>query len=231
MAYETALHLDLARRHPDAAVREAAQDWVDLTTPLVKAYLTDSAVELGSLAVQVYGGHGYIREHGVEQALRDAKILCLYEGTNGIQAMDLVRRKLTMHNGRLPQRFFERVRQELQHSGADGLDLAFIERPLETALTELATTTQWLQQSYKSNPDDAGFGAVDFLRAFSLTMLGYNWLRMTKASARHADPGFAQAKRVTAEFFAQRLLPQVHTLCGAVRNSAQSQMELPAANF
>ena len=231
MAYETSLHVDLARRHPDATVREAAQDWVDLTTPLVKAYLTDSAVELGSLAVQVYGGHGYIREHGVEQAMRDAKILCLYEGTNGIQAMDLVRRKLTMHNGRLPQRFFERARQELQRSGADGMDLAFIERPLEKALADLATTTQWLQQSYKSNPDDAGFGAVDFLRAFSLTMLGYNWLRMVKASARHADTGFAQAKRVTAEFFAQRLLPQVHTLCGAVRNPAASHMALPAANF
>jgi len=230
MAYETALHVDLARRHPDAAVREAAQDWVELTTPLTKAYLTDSAVELGSLAVQVYGGHGYIKEHGVEQAMRDAKILCLYEGTNGIQAMDLVRRKLTMHNGRLAQRFFERARAELRRK-ADGLDLDFIERPLAKAVDELEATTKWLQQSYKSNPDDAGFGAVDFLRAFALTMLGYNWLRMAKAAAKGGDKGYAQAKRVTAEFFAQRLLPQVHTLCGAVRNPAQSLMELPAANF
>jgi len=231
MGYETAMHLDLARRHPDAAVREAAQDWVDLTTPLVKAYLTDSAVELGSLAVQVYGGHGYIREHGVEQALRDAKILCLYEGTNGIQAMDLVRRKLTLHNGRLPQRFFERVRGELQRANTDGMDFAFIERPLARALDELETTTQWLQESYRMNPDDAGFGAVDYLRAFALTMLGYNWLRMAQAAARRGDPAYAQAKRVTAEFFAQRLLPQVHTLCGAVRNPAGAMMALPAAAF
>ena len=231
LGYETALHLDLARRHPDAAVREAAQDWVDLTTPLVKAYLTDSAVELGSLAVQVYGGHGYIKEHGVEQALRDAKILCLYEGTNGIQAMDLVRRKLTMHNGRLPQRFFERARAELTKAQVDGLDLGFIERPLAQALDDLETTTKWLQQSYKGNPDDAGFGAVDYLRAFALTVLGYNWLRMARAAARHPDAGYAQAKRATAEFFAQRMLPQVHALCGIVRNSAQSLMALPAANF
>jgi alkylation response protein AidB-like acyl-CoA dehydrogenase len=227
MGYETALHVDLARKHPDAAVREAAQDWVELTTPLVKAYLTDSAVELGSLAVQVYGGHGYIKEHGVEQAMRDAKILCLYEGTNGIQAMDLVRRKLMMNNGRAPQRFFERARAELKAGG----DLGFIAQPLAKALDDLEATTRWLQESYKSNPDDAGFGAVDFLRAFALTMLGYNWLRMTRAAARGQDAGFAQAKRVTAEFFAQRMLPQVHALCGIVRNTAGAQMQLPAASF
>ena len=231
MGYETALHVDLARKHPDAAVREAAQDWVELTTPLVKAYLTDSAVELGSLAVQVYGGHGYIKEHGIEQAMRDAKILCLYEGTNGIQAMDLVRRKLMLHNGRLAQRFFARARAELKQSHTDGLDLAFIEKPLAKAVDELEATTRWLQESYKSSPDDAGFGAVDFQRAFALTLLASYWLRMARAAARSKDPGFAQAKRVTAEFFAQRLLPQVHALCAVVRNPAKAQMELPAASF
>jgi alkylation response protein AidB-like acyl-CoA dehydrogenase len=231
MAYETAMHLDVTRRHPDAAMREEAQDWVDLTTPLVKAYLTDSAVELGSLAIQVYGGHGYIREHGIEQAMRDAKILCLYEGTNGIQSMDLVRRKLMLHNGRLPQRFFARVRAELRRAHADGLDLSAIEKPLEQAVTDLEATTKWLQESFKGNPDDAGFGAVDFLRAFSLTMLGYNWLRMARAASRAGDEAFARTKRTTAEFFAQRMLPQVGTLCTIVRNPARSLMELPAANF
>jgi alkylation response protein AidB-like acyl-CoA dehydrogenase len=230
LGYETALQLDLARRHPDAAVRETAQDWVDLTTPLVKAYLTDSAVELGSLAVQVYGGHGYIKEHGIEQAMRDAKILCLYEGTNGIQAMDLVRRKLTLHNGRLPQRFFERARTELKARAA-GADFGFIEKPLAEALDDLEATTRWLQESYKSNPDDAGFGAVDYLRAFALTVLGYNWLRMARAAAKHSDKGYAQAKRATAEYFAQRLLPQARTLGSAVRNPATSMMALPAAHF
>ncbi|MGQ0586779.1 MAG: acyl-CoA dehydrogenase C-terminal domain-containing protein [Gammaproteobacteria bacterium] len=228
MSYDTALHVDLARRHPDAATREAAQEFVELTTPVIKAFLTDSAVELGSTGVQVYGGHGYIKEHGIEQAMRDAKILCLYEGTNGIQAMDLVRRKLMLNNGRLPQRFFDQARAELNRSHTDGLDLAFLEKPLAAALDELEATTKWLQDSYKSNPDDAGFGAADFLRAFALTMLGYEWLRMARAAARSKDPAFAAAKRVTAEFFAQRLLPQARALCGVVRNSARSQMELPA---
>ena len=228
LAYETALNVDLARKHGDAAAREAAQDWVELTTPITKAYLTDSAVELGSLAVQVYGGHGYIKEHGIEQALRDAKILCLYEGTNGIQAMDLVRRKLMLNNGRLPGRFFDKARADLKQAGGE---LAFIARPLAAALDELERTTRWLQESYQASPDDAGFGAADYLRAFALALLGWNWLRMARAAARSKDAGFAQAKRVTAEFFAQRLLPQVHALCGVVRNPAKSMMELPAASF
>ena len=124
-----------------------------------------------------------------------------------------------------------RARAELKQSHTDGLDLAFIEKPLAKAVDELEATTKWLQESYKSNPDDAGFGAVDFLRAFALTMLGSYWLRIARAAARSKDPAFTQAKRVTAEFFVQRMLPQVHALCGVVRNSAKAQMELPAASF
>ncbi len=225
LAYETAIHVDIARNHPDAAAREIAQDWVDLNTPLVKAFCTDSAVELGSLAIQVYGGHGFIKEHGVEQIVRDSKILCLYEGTNGIQAMDLVRRKLMMHNGRLPGRFFAAARGEL----ADGP--AGLTAPLKTALDALEDTTKWVQQSYKSTPDDAAFGCCDYQRAFALTYLGWNWLRMVKASASHSDAGYAQAKRVTAEYFATRMLSQVPALLANVRESAGPMMELDAASF
>ncbi|MFI4980388.1 MAG: acyl-CoA dehydrogenase family protein, partial [Nevskiales bacterium] len=141
MAYETAMYVDLAHHHEDAAIREEAQDWVELNTPLVKAFCTDSAFDLGSLAVQVYGGHGFIREHGIEQIVRDSKILCLYEGTNGIQAMDLVRRKLMLHNGRLAQRFFAKVRSESTSDAPVG----FIAKPLREAVDELEKTAQWLQ--------------------------------------------------------------------------------------
>ena len=123
----------IAHHHPDPAVREEAQDWVDLNTPLVKAFCTDAAFELGSTAIQVYGGHGFVRDHGVEQIVRDSKILCLYEGTNGIQAMDLVRRKLLMHDGRLAQRFFARVRAENQSDAPVG----YLVRPLMKALEAL----------------------------------------------------------------------------------------------
>ncbi len=230
MAYETAKHTDLAHHHPDVAVREAAQDWVELTTPLVKAFCTDSAVELGSLAVQVYGGHGYIREHGIEQILRDSKILCLYEGTNGIQAMDLVRRKLVMHNGRLPERFFSRAETVLnEHAGNKAL--AFLVKPLTHALGRLHDTTHWLQARMKHGPNDAGAGAADYLRAFSLTMLGYNWLRMAAAALKSNDAGHRAAKLTTARFFTTRLLPQVDSLCASAQAGGESLMELSAANF
>ncbi|MDR3414948.1 MAG: acyl-CoA dehydrogenase family protein [Nevskia sp.] len=225
LAYETAMHVDIAHHHPDAAAREEAQDWVELGTPLVKAYCTDSAFELGSLAIQVYGGHGFIREHGIEQIVRDSKILCLYEGTNGIQAMDLVRRKLMLNGGRLPQRFFAKVRSE----GTGDAPLGFIAKPLREAVDELEETTHWLQQSYKTSPDDAGFGAVDFLRAFALTYLGFNWLRMAKAAAASGDDTFRRSKLTTAQFFAGRMLPQVHSLCANVRSPAAELMKLEAA--
>jgi alkylation response protein AidB-like acyl-CoA dehydrogenase len=227
LAYETAMWVDLSRHHPDAAVREEASDWIELNTPLVKAFCTDAAVELGSLAVQVYGGHGYIKEHGIEQIARDAKILCIYEGTNGIQAMDLVRRKLMLHGGRLPQRFFARARAEI---GGEA-PLGFLVRPLTRAIDELEATTSWLQQSFKTTPDDAAFGCNDYLRAFSLTYLGYNWLRMAKAAHKGPEDAFRAGKMATAEYFATRMLSQVPALCANVRSSATSMMALPAAAF
>jgi len=225
LAYETAKYMDLAHHHPDDAAREAAQDWVELNTPLVKSFCTDSAVELASMAIQVYGGHGYIREHGIEQILRDSKILCLYEGTNGIQAMDLVRRKLMLHNGRLPKRFFAAVREDL----ADGPD--WMTTALKTALDQLEKTTGALQQSFKTQPNDAAFGCADYLRAFSLTYLGWNWLRMLRAAGRGADARQQAAKEATARYFATRVLPQVGSLCVVQASGADELMALKAENF
>lgn len=222
LAYETAMFVDIAEHHADPAVREEARDWVELNTPLVKAFCTDSAFDLGSLAVQVYGGHGFIREHGIEQIVRDSKILALYEGTNGIQAMDLVRRKLMLNNGRLPQRFFAAVKGELAKSDADS---AFLEEPLKQALAALESTTRWVQESYKDQPLDAAFGCVDYQRAFALTYLGFNWLRMVRA-AKGADASFRNGKLVTAKFFASRMLSQVAGLCANVTQPCADLMEL-----
>lgn len=227
LAYETGMYVDIAHNHPDAAVREEANDWVELNTPLVKAFCTDAAFEMGSMAVQVYGGHGFIHEHGVEQIVRDAKILCLYEGTNGVQAMDLVRRKLMLHNGRLAQRFFAKVRAE----NLTDAPLGYIARPLLRAIDELEQTTQWIQESFKSAPEAAAFGCWDFLRAFSLTYLGYNWLRMAKAAEKSSDAAFRDAKSATAQFFASRMLPQVHTLCANVRLTADELMKVDPATL
>lgn len=227
MAYDTSIHVDLMRKHADESVREEAQDWVELTTPLCKAFLTDSAVDLGSTAVQIYGGHGYIREHGVEQIVRDAKITCLYEGTNGIQAMDLVRRKLMLHNGRLPVRFFDRVAAELDKPAATDAQ-ANIMDSLETAVEALKEATDWMQQSFKSEPAGPASGAVPFLRAFSLCVLGYYWLRMVRAAG---DDEFGQAKQVTGQFFAERLMAEVPGLCKQASAGGDTVMALDAAAF
>lgn len=224
LAYDIAKNTDLANHHPDEAVRETAQDWVELLTPIHKAFLTDSGVELASMAIQVYGGHGFIAEHGIEQIARDVKITCLYEGTNGVQAMDLVRRKLLMHNGRLPQHFFDDAQAAIS---AAGDDLAWLTGPLGKALGELAETTTWVQSSFKENPNDAGAAAVDYLRAFALTLLGYNWLRSVQALAGRND-AFAQSKLATARFFAERLLPEVHSLCETASAGSESLMAINA---
>jgi len=139
--------------------------------------------------------------------------------------MDLVRRKLMLHNGRLAQRFFAKVRSE----GTADAPVGFIAKPLREAVEELEKTVQWLQESFKTNPDDAGFGAVDFLRAFSLTYLGFNWLRMAKAASASSDENFKRGKLATAQFFAARMLPQVHGLCANVRSAAGELMQLDAA--
>ncbi|MGH8455971.1 MAG: acyl-CoA dehydrogenase C-terminal domain-containing protein, partial [Stenotrophobium sp.] len=112
-----------------------------------------------------------------------------------------------------------------------GKDFDFISKPLTTAIDELEATTKWVQQSYKSTPDDAAFGCVDLQRAFSLTYLGWNWLRMAQAAANHSDAGLRQSKRVTAAFFAQRMLSQVPALLANVRNPAEEMMTLDAVNF
>ncbi|HEU0198232.1 MAG TPA: acyl-CoA dehydrogenase family protein [Nevskiaceae bacterium] len=224
MAYETSMYVDFAHHATDAAEREAAQDWVDLGTPLVKAFCTDNGFDLGSLAIQTFGGHGFIRDNGVEQIVRDAKITCLYEGTNGIQSMDLVRRKLGLHGGRLPKRFFAAVRGEAPDTALD-----FIARPLASAVDALEQATTWLQTSMQDNPNDAGFGCTAYLRAFALTYLGWNWLRMVRAANRQADGNFKTGKQVTAHFFAARLLPEVANLCQRVQQPASDYMACDSA--
>ncbi|MGB1557789.1 MAG: acyl-CoA dehydrogenase family protein [Oceanococcaceae bacterium] len=223
MAYDIALHVDLSHGAEDEAVRTAASDWVELFTPLVKAFCTDLGVENGLEAIQVFGGHGFIAEHGVEQIVRDAKILCLYEGTNGIQAMDLVRRKLQLKGGAMAELFFQRTDAAVADASAD---YAFLSQPLAEALQALKASTQAMRESFNTDPNFAGAGAVEFQRAFALTALGYYWLRMLAAAEGHPDADFRAAKLATARFFARRILPEVKGLLDRVAAGADDMMEL-----
>jgi 3-(methylsulfanyl)propanoyl-CoA dehydrogenase len=230
-----ALQVDLMRRSPDEAERTRAEDLLGLLTPVIKGYLTDKGFEAAVNAQQVFGGHGYIREHGVEQFVRDARITQIYEGTNGIQAMDLVGRKLPREGGRAVRAFFELVGGEIAEARADG-DPAGVAAALEPALADLQGATIWLAHHAPENPDNAGAGAYAYMDLMGLVSLGWMWLKMAAAAQRAigedtADRPFHEAKLATARFYASRELPLSTALRRKVEAGAEALMEIPAEAF
>jgi alkylation response protein AidB-like acyl-CoA dehydrogenase len=230
-----ALQVDLARRSPDEPDRQQAEDLLGLLTPVIKSYLTDKGFAAAVHAQQVFGGHGYIREHGVEQFVRDARIAQIYEGTNGIQAMDLVGRKLPRDGGRAIRTFLELVGREIAEAKAGG-DPAAVAAALAPALADLQAATMWLAQNGTSDPDNAGAGAYAYLDLMGLVSLGWMWLKMATASSRALaegaeDAAFHEAKHATASFYAQRELPFSIALRRKVEAGAESLMRIPAEAF
>ncbi|MBZ9648343.1 acyl-CoA dehydrogenase C-terminal domain-containing protein [Sphingobium sp. 3R8] len=217
----TALQLDRAHHHPDAAERTKADALVALLTPVVKAAFTDFGFESAVQAQQVFGGHGYIREWGMEQYVRDARIAQIYEGTNGVQAMDLVGRKLALADGAVVEGYFACVAADLDAAGT--IDVADKTR---AALALLRTATASLQDA---NGDAAGAAAVDYLRLFALVSMGWMWTRM--AAAAQGDDPLHIGKRIVADFFAQRMLPQAHSLAASIAAGETSIMALGAESF
>ena len=224
LSYETAKRLDLARHHPDAGVREAATDYVDLMTPVCKAFFTDVGFEVSSLGVQVFGGNGYIRETGMEQNIRDAKIACIYEGTNGIQSLDLIGRKLPIGYGRLLRRFFEPV-QAFIATERNNADLEFILVPLQKTFGKLQQVTVWMAERGMADPNDAAAGACEYLRLFGLVALGYFWARAAQVSITKTSDVFYRGKLATARFYAAHLLPQVNALALSIMAGSEAVMQ------
>src|SRR6476619_3828897 len=212
-----ALQVDLMRRSQDEEERQQAEDLLGLITPVIKGYLTDKGFEAAVHAQQVLGGHGYIREHGIEQFVRDARITQIYEGTNGIQAMDLVSRKLPKDGGRAVRAFFEMVGREITDAKAAGGDSAGIAAGLEPALQDLQAATMWLAQHGMADPNNAGAGAYAYMDLMGLVSLGWMWLKMAAASQRALNEGaedksFHERKLITARFYAERELPMSNGL-------------------
>ena len=230
LAVWTALQMDIADRHPDPAVRQEAEGFVALLTPVIKAALTDLGFESTVLGQQVFGGHGYIREWGMEQFVRDARITQIYEGTNGIQALDLVGRKLGFENGQLPHRFFALVETELNGCRAPAVEA--VRGPALAALASLRRATDRVQ-TYGANTAEIGSAATDYLRLFALVALGWMWTRMAdKALAPGNEASTARkAKVAMAEFFVLRLLPQVHALEASLQAGAGPIMALSSDDF
>ncbi|TEA76810.1 acyl-CoA dehydrogenase C-terminal domain-containing protein [Allopusillimonas ginsengisoli] len=204
--------LDIADKSPDPAVRQDADDLVALMTPVLKSCFTDMGLACANMGMQVFGGHGYIREHGMEQLVRDARITLIYEGTNGVQALDLVGRKLPAHGGRLLRQFFHPVSRFIEDHAEDP-QLGVFAKQLGKAFGHLQQATIHIMKLGMARPEEGGAASTDYLRLFSLVALGYMWARMAQVSipcvgTEQDAGGFYRAKVGTARFYFERLLPE-----------------------
>jgi len=219
LAYWVGILVDVEDRDPDTARREEAADLVSLMTPVIKAFFTDVGFEITNLALQCFGGHGYIREYGMEQFVRDARIAQIYEGTNGVQAMDLLGRKVPDGNGRLVKRFLSMVQRDLA-AASSRAELQALASDVGAAVQRLADTTQRLMARAHQDPDEVGAAAVDYLRLFGLVATGWMWVRMATLS---------ETKRTTAQFYVAKVLPQTRSLAAQIDAGAKPVMELDAS--
>ncbi len=225
--------LDISLLHPDAERRKEADDLVALMTPVVKAMLTDHGFAAANDAVQVHGGHGYIREWGMEQLVRDARITQIYEGTNGIQALDLVGRKMPVGMGRLARRFFHPVQTYIDKRMANPFTAQAI-GPLAKAFGRLQQTTLWLGKVGVSNPEEGAAAATEYLRMFGLVAIGFMWARMAEKAFKlrmaKADP-FYDAKIASAAFYMTKILPETGSLMAAIMAGAGPVMGMKEEAF
>jgi alkylation response protein AidB-like acyl-CoA dehydrogenase len=231
----TALKSDVAHRSEDEAERKSADDHMGLMTPVLKGVLTDLGFDSAVKAQQVFGGHGYIEEHGMSQFVRDARIAMIYEGANGIQALDLVGRKLPREGGRAVMSFFNEVGAFCQEHAADEALKAYV-APLQQSLQHLQQATMWFMQNAMAKPDNAGAGATEYMHLFGLVAMGYMWAKIAKAAqAKKAQGnGVAQkmdAKLLTGRFFMERMLPETGALVARISAGSDTIMAIPAEMF
>ena len=223
---------DVAHRSDVEIARQSAVDLMGLLTPVVKGVLTDTGFANTVTAQQVFGGHGYIAEHGMEQFVRDARIAMLYEGANGIQALDLVGRKIGKDGGRALMAFFNEVQTYLKERVNNDAMNGYL-KPLGASLAHLQQASMWFMQNAIAKPDNAGAGSTDYLHMFGLVALGYMWARIAEAAlakSNGAEPAM-KSKLVTARFFMERMLPETATHLARIQAGAASMMELPAEAF
>ncbi|RWX76929.1 acyl-CoA dehydrogenase [Neorhizobium lilium] len=231
----TALKSDIAHRSPDAAERQNADDLLSLATPILKGVLTDKGFDHAVMAQQVFGGHGYIEEWGMSQYVRDARITMIYEGANGIQALDLVGRKLALNGGRAVMAMFKEIGDFCEENRADEA-MSFYTKGLKKGLNDLQAATMWFMQNAMAKPDNAGAGSTDYMHLFGLVTLGYMWAKMAKAAQERLAAGdaredYLKAKLVTAKFFMERIMPETATRKVRIEAGADSLMELSAEAF
>jgi acyl-CoA dehydrogenase len=229
----TALKADIAHRSGDEGDRQQADDHMGLMTPIVKGVLTDKGFDHTVMAQQVFGGHGYIEEHGMSQFVRDARIAMIYEGANGIQALDLVGRKLAMNGGRAVQAFFKEVGEFCEENRSDE-KMAPYTKALKKGLNDLQAATMWLMQNAMQKPDNAGAASSDYMHLFGLVALGYMWARMARTAQGKLGNGssaFYENKLVTGRYFMERVMPETAAHLARISSGADTMMALDAEAF
>ena len=229
----TALQADL-QKSSDEATATKAKDYMGLITPVLKAYLTDKGFHVASLAMQVHGGSGYTEHFPASQYLRDARITMIYEGTNGIQALDLVGRKLPSNGGRAIMSWFADIDAFVSENGDDEALKPFVDGLADTK-KKLQDGTMWLMQNGMANPDNAAAASTDYLHIFGLTALAYMWAQMAKSAsakiaAGDADPYYV-AKLQTGQYFVERILPDAAAHLAKLKTGAEVLMQMPAEAF
>ncbi len=235
LALWMALQVDLAEKHPEESVRRDADELVSLMMPIVKAYLTDMGFESVNWGVQCFGGHGYIREHGMEQFVRDTRITQLYEGTSGIQALDLVGRKLPAHMGRSLRQFFHPVDSFIRENMSDPAMKDFV-LPLAKSFARLQQATAWIAEQGLKDPEQAGAASADYLKMFGHVALAYMWARMARISNEKlanggGDRDFFETKLMLGRFFMAKTLPDTSALLSKITAGSAPLMAMDADAF
>ncbi|AXV14360.1 acyl-CoA dehydrogenase [Neorhizobium sp. SOG26] len=231
----TALKSDIAHRSEDPAERQNADDLLGLATPILKGVLTDKGFDHAVMAQQVYGGHGYIEEWGMSQYVRDARIAMIYEGANGIQALDLVGRKLALNGGRAVMAMFKEIGDFCEENRADEA-MSFYTKHLKKGLNDLQASTMWFMQNAMAKPDNAGAGSTDYMHLFGLVTLGYMWGKIAKAAQDRLAAGdpreeYLKNKLVTARFYMEKIMPETAMRKARIEAGADTLMELAAEAF
>jgi acyl-CoA dehydrogenase len=231
----TALKSDIAHRSETDSERVTADDLLSLVTPIVKGVLTDKGFDHAVMAQQMYGGHGYIEEWGMSQFVRDARIAMIYEGANGIQALDLVGRKLAQNGGRAVMAMFKEI-EEFCAANRDNEALSFFTKHLKKGLNDLQASTMWFMQNAMAKPDNAGAGSTDYMHLFGIVTLGYMWALQAKAAHEKLAGGasnraYFENKLITARFFMERIMPETVLRKARIEAGSDTMMALAADAF
>ncbi|QRM54128.1 acyl-CoA dehydrogenase C-terminal domain-containing protein [Sinorhizobium sp. BG8] len=232
----TALKSDVAHRSADEQERQTADDVLGLVTPILKGVMTDKGFEHAVMAQQVFGGHGYIEEHGMSQYVRDSRIAMIYEGANGIQALDLVGRKLALNGGRAVMALFKEIGDFCEDNRNDET-MTFFTKHLKKGLNDAQAATMWFMQHAMAKPDNAGAGSTDYMHLFGLVVLGYMWAKIAKAANQGLASGggdredYLRNKLITARFFMERIMPETALRKSRIETGAETMMALSAEAF